>query len=267
MQKGIKTLKFVLVFLLSLITGCNSRNNFYASNAFYINDKAGALMSSTRYLVYAYSSALYDEDSQTKDFKDQKINGTQIVVATHLGNKEDLDTTAIFNDWKIGANDMGILLMLYFSAGAEEYDFNYSGITMEIGEQMAGFISMQQLNDTYDLAVQNAEAKVPGSYDYMLASFYIDVLNLVYSNVYNIDTFDASALKTSYEEHMYDSYIDLLPKETFNIRSVKWWGYLIIALIIIFLFTSRYWWMLLGYFLPTRGKGGGGRSGGYRYTK
>lgn len=261
--------KFFLVFLAIFLTSCTNAG-FYQSNAFYINDRAGALLSSTEYLIYTYSKNLDQKDSQVQAFRDQKLNGTQLVVATHLGEPDSIDTTAIFDKWKIGSNDLGFLIMLYFEESpTEAYLFNYLGMTWEISDTLSGYISMTRVEQIYQ-ATWNSSATQnnhPGDYDYWLADFYVGVLKEIYLEVYGYTSFADDDIMEAYENDQYESFYAYLPDESFNIHAIPWYVYVLGVIILILILSGRWWYVLIFFRVPGSNRGGGGRSGGYRYTK
>lgn len=260
--------KFFIVFLVAFLTGCSSPG-FYQSNAFYINDRAGALLSSTEYLIYTYSKDLDKVDSQTKEYRDQKLNGLQFVVATYLGEPDSVDTTAVFNKWKIGTNDLGFLILLYFEKSAtEEYTFNHLGMTWEISDTLSSYIPMIRVEQIYQ-ATWNSPATQqnhPGDYDYWLADFYVGVLKEIYLEVYDYASVDDVGIMEAYENDQYVSFYKYLPSESFNIHAVAWYYYVLGVIVLILILSGR-WWVVLFFNFPGRNSGGGGRSGGYRYTR
>lgn len=266
-----KLLGIILGVSLLALSSCNTTpQDMPRSKAFYINDQAGALLTSTQYFIYSLSSQLYDDHSQTAEFKAAQINGTQVVVATHLGPVDSIDTTAIFNKWEIGANDMGMLLMLYFSPDPnDKYSFNYLGMTREIGPRLAGYVSMFRLEDIFVNTWEHPmfETVHRSDYDYKLTYFYLSVMEEIYTRVYSINAFNAEALMDDYDELQYESFYNSIPKGNVTEFSIKWWGWLLISLGVLFLLgTGRFWFVFL---LPGSGgaRGGGGRSGGYKYTR
>lgn len=269
-MKNKKLFGLAIIFTSLLLNSCNRVNSFPPSNAFYINDQANALLSSTQYLIYYYSSELYDVNSQKEEYKKQKVNGTQVVVATYMGEINSINTTEIFNKWEIGANDMGLLLMLYFAPNpADERMPTYLGMSREIGSQLSGFISMIRLEEIFINTWENSmfESVHRQDYDYKLAYFYINVLKEIYVSVYNDNTFDSEGLIDSYDRNQYNSYYNLIPQGSKSDINIKWWVWLLIGLGVLFLIsTGRFWWVLL-FTSQSRHSGGGGKSRGYKYTR
>lgn len=260
-------LKHIVLATLLFLTSC-TRAYIPASNAFYVNDMANALLSSTKYYVYANSKNLHDVDSQTKAFKDAKISGTQIVVATYLGGLDTLNSTTIFNEWQIGDNDMGIFLLLYFAENPDDkYTPIYRGMTREIGAKMAGYISMFRLEQIFNETWENpvyATVHI-NDYDYKLIDFYSAILNEVYTKVYGYSSFAKTALLDDYAANQYESFYDYIPKGNTPRIRFSWWFYVLIGVGAVALFGGGGFLFTL---LPgTHSSGGGGKSRGYKYTR
>lgn len=256
------------VALLLFLTSC-AKTPYPRSKAFYINDQASALLSSTEYYIYSYSRLLAETDSQTSAAKNAKINGTQVVVATHMGAPDSLDTTTLFNEWGIGENDMGLLLMLYFAPNPDdEYIPTYIGMTREIGAKLASYISMFRLEEifisTWENPIFNTVHR--DDYDYKLIYFYVHVLEEIYREVYKT-SFNSERVLDNYDIDQYESFYRNVPRGDANPYTIKWWFYVVIVGGILVLAATGG----LSYLLVSAGgpghRGGGGRSKGYRYTR
>lgn len=241
------------------------------SNAFYINDQANALLSSTEYLIYSSAKELYDRDSQKPEYKNTKINGTQVVVATYMGAVNSLDTTELFNKWQIGDNDMGLLLLLYFAPNpADEYIPLYLGMTREIGAKLANYISMFRLEEIF---VETWESDYfltahREDYDYKLALFYTTVITEIYTKVYNSDAYDGESQMDNYALNQYESYYNYIPKGNAFELNLPWWIItLIIIGVVVLFFTGGLSWLFYFRYGGSGNKGAGGRSKGYKYSR
>lgn len=244
--------------LLVFLSACSSTNTsaIKESKAFYINDNSSTLLNSTQWTIYTYSEQLYD-DSQEQEYIDAKINGTQIVVATYVGQAGTINTTDIFNSWKIGENDMGILIILYFSPGTEEYQYVYNEMTFEIGAKMSGYLSAfmaeNMITEYFD------DPSIPAyDYDARLISLYFGLLQHVYLHIYNYDSFNYQSFINEYNNIKYE-YIGSI-SSTYMSDPLPVWAWIIIIIgIIVFGVLPG------GFFVSSvaRNRGGGGSSGGY----
>ncbi len=266
-MKRLKT-PALAVFALSallLVSGCAKKDAFPASNAFYINDQAEALLSSSKYLIYATSLNLYENTSQTSAAKEGKTNGAQVVVATALAPVDSLPSTDIFNEWGIGDNDMGLFLLLYFAPSEDdEYSKEYLGTVFEIGSQMAGHISMSRLISIFD-ATWPTSGLSAADYDTKLVNFYLEVVEEISEKVYLNTSFSPSQKLEWYEENKYESFFNFIPSGTVAAKGLPWWAVLLIILgALVLTGTSPLLSLLLGNGSGTTHKGGGGSSRGYK---
>ncbi len=258
----------VFVTLLLFLTSC-TKTPYPRSKAFYINDQASALLSSTEYYIYSYSRLLAETDSQTSAAKSMGINGTQVVVATYMGEPGALDTTTLFNEWGIGENDMGLLLMLYFAPDPDdEYIPIYRGMTREIGAKLANYISMFRLEeifvDTWENPMFDTVHRL--DYDYKLMYFYVHVLAEIYQEVY-ATSLNSERIIDNYEIDQYESFYSKVPRGNANPYIIKWWFYVVIVGGIVLLAATGGLSYLLASASGPGHRGGGGRSKGYRYTR
>ena len=252
----------ILALILIFLTACNSGSApaIRATEEFYINDRPHALLNATRWTILTYSENLYD-DSQEQEFVDQNISGAQIVVATYVGQVGDFSTTDLFNAWEIGDNDMGILIILFFSKNEEEDEFIYGDMVIEIGSRMSGFLSAfsaEQLATEYfdDPTIPEFD------YDQRLINYYFAVQQYVYINTYNYASYDFQGRLDNYEEDKYE-FFGLLPSD-YERDALPWWAWVLIVVGILLFgaFPGRLLFPLI--FRGIGGnRGGGGRSGGY----
>lgn len=250
----------ILAMMLVFLMACNSSPApaIKATEEFYINDRPHALLNATKWTILTYSEDLYD-DSKEQEYVDQDISGAQIVVATYVGQVGDFSSTVLFNAWKIGDNDMGILIILFFSENGEE--FIYNDMVIEIGSRMSGFLSAFSAKglatDYFD------DPNIPEfDYDQRLINFYFSVQQYVYTNVYDYASYNFQSYLDEYETNKYE-FIGLLPSDHETQSLPAWvWVLIIIGIVVFGIFPGRF---LLPLFFRGGGgnSGGGGRSGGY----
>lgn len=257
--------KSILILLLIFLSGCQSTpvTTIKETEEFYINDRSKILLNATTWTIVTYSEDLY-EQTQTKTFKDRSISGSQVVVATYLGEVESFDITKTFNEWGIGDNDMGLLIVLYFSENGDEFIYNdiisYPGLRMEAylpAITLDGLIS-----DYFD------DPSIPSfDYDQRLIAFYFAVLQYLYINVYDYTSFDYQSFIDEYAAVKYD-FIALLPS-AYEKEPLPIW-----AIVLIIISVALIGFVPGGYFISAfiggasgRGRGGGGRGGGYYFRR
>lgn len=258
--------KGLVLFLLAFLTACQGspESHIRATEEFYINDRSHILLGSTKWTIYAYGEELY-EDSQEQEYKDQNISGAQVVVTTYAGQVGDFSTTDLFNSWGIGENDMGILLVLFFEKGAEEYEYNYKETVYEIGYRMSGYVSATRMDQLVTEFFDDPH--IPTfDYDERLISLYFGIMQELYLNVYDYDSYNYQSFRNEYTLNKYEEF-DLLPSD-YEKEPLPTWAWILIAVGIIFIgiFPGRY---ILPFIFSafTGGRGGGGRSGGYWFRR
>lgn len=256
-----------LLLLLLLLSACSKEKEILQpTDEFYINDHAGVLLNSTKWTIFAYSNELY-EDSSMKEYKDQSIDGAQVVILTYKGAVGDIKTTDIFNEWGIGKNDLGLFLVLFFEEIGGE--LQYKEMVVEIGVKMSGYLSAF----TADIMVDEYfnDPSIPAyDIDQRLIALYFAYLEYIYLNVYEYTSYDYFSFYDEYLEIQYDVF-DPLPSERPSFfSSLPTWAWVLIILAILF---GSYNFILpllfSGFGSGSRFRilGGGGRSRGYWFRK
>ena len=254
----------IVLLMLAFITACQGNPKPYirATEEFYINDRSHILLGSTKWTIYAYSEELY-EDSQEQEYQDQKISGAQVVVTTYVGQISDFSTTELFNAWGIGENDMGLLLVLYFDESEE--GFAYRETVYEMGIKMMGYLSAFRMDGLVTEYFDDPD--IPSfDYDQRLISLYFGIMQELYLNVYDYDSYNYQSFMDEYESNKYEEF-DLMPSD-YARDPLPVWAWILIAagIILLGIFPGRY---ILPYLISglTGGRGGGGRSGGYWFRR
>ncbi len=259
-----RTMKTISLCLALFLSACQSPDPHIIreTEEFYINDRSHVLLNATRWTILTYSEELY-EDSQQPYFQDNNISGTQVVIATHVGEADSIDTTATFNTWGIGQHDMGILITFFFTEGEDTYV--YDSLSFQIGDRMAGYLSAftasglvsEYFNDP-DISIHNVDQRI--------ISLYFSVLSYIYLNVYEYETYDYQSFIDEYEANQY-TYFGPLPSDH-EITPLPWWGWLLIVtgILAFGIFPGRYIFPLLFSLISMR-RGGGGRSRGYWFRR
>lgn len=247
--------------LFAALSSCNKKKYDYPrpSKEFYCSDFAGALLPGSRRSVIAEGERLYED---TKDIKEN--GGAQIVVTTMLlDNAEEvaeIDRTELFREWRIGKNDMGLLILLLFVESGEYLELISAQI--EIGYRMERYITAARAGEVIDNCLYNEAWE--GSLDMGLGEMYYELLSDIYVKAYGYESFDYDM--ESYREFLYSysdgTYADaLLPMSFFvyllSPYSSSWSKVFGIAGIVVVLLLGG------GGFALGRNRGGGGRSGGY----
>lgn len=254
---------YVVLLSLTMVASCNETNTLKPTNEFYINDNAKALLNSTKWTIFAYSDELY-KDSSADEYKEKMIGGSQVVVLT-LANQDGINITEIFNDWGIGKNDMGLLLVLYFDKNGDELIYN--SLDVEIGVKMSEYLSAFEASIIVDEYFNNPKISAT-DIDLRLISLYFGFMEFIYLNVYEYSSYNYDSFINEYLDSQYE-YFDLLPSERTDFFSdLPLWAWIFI--IVLVLLGSRIFLIPLLFFLTGKGfsiSGAGGRSRGYRFRK
>lgn len=256
--------KSFIVLILLFLTACQSAPSpaIKATEEFYINDRSNVLLNATKWTIFAYGEELYD-DSQKREYIDNNISGSQVVVATYVGEVASINTTEIFNSWGIGENDMGILMVLFFTKNGDEYIYN--DIVFEIGMRMAGHLSAFTADGL--ITTYFDDPNIPSyDYDQRLISLYFGVMEHIYLNVYDYTSYNYQSFIDEYDGIKYE-YIGHLPSDYEKEPLPTWaWVLIIIGVVLFGVFPGRYLLpIILGGF--GGGRSGGGRSGGYWFRR
>ena len=254
---------YVVLQSLIIVTACNDTSTLKPTKEFYINDNAKALLNSTKWTIFAYSDELY-KDSSVDEYKEKMIDGSQVVVLT-LANQDGINITEIFNDWGIGKNDMGLLLVLYFDKNGDELIYN--SLDVEIGVKMSEYLSAFEASIIVDEYFNNPKINAT-DIDLRLISLYFGFMEFIYLNVYEYSSYNYDSFINEYLNSQYE-YFDLLPSERPDFFSnLPLWAWILI--IVLVLLGSRTFLIPLLFLLTGKGfsiSGAGGRSRGYRFRK
>jgi uncharacterized protein len=256
MKKLVKIILTVIitsVFLLTLFA-CSSKQYPRPTREFYVNDYAEVLLPGTKTLIMLESDRLYED---TKDLDD---GGAQVVVATMIFQNEneinEVDRTELFREWRIGKNDMGLLILLLFIEEGEEKALISAEI--EIGYRMEQYITAGEAGNFIEDYLLNPEWE--GSLDMGLGELYYELISLIYVEAYGYESF-------SYDMEDYRTYIANAEEDTASVPMgliayifspySSIWTKIFVILPVILLGGGGFGALLL------RRRGGGGSSGGY----
>lgn len=249
-------LVFISSLMVVLLVGCNKTKYTYykPTKEFYINDYAKVFLRFAKWDIYTNGKSLY-ETSIEDDKVPKTIEGAQIVVLTAKENDDPLFSNIIFNEWKIGKNDMGILIILLF----DDAD-NLVSVTVELGLMMMTYLSMIEVDEMLDDYLFNSYWD--GDFEIGLLVLYHELIGFVYTEIYDYNsyTYDLDYLI----DNQYETYFSL-PSEERGILSLMdnhFWLF-----ILIFLFFPSLLGLLGFMNFSKRSKGGGGKSLGYFFKK
>lgn len=251
----------LVVLFICFLTACSKDTLPRPSSDFYVSDYANSLMIETRAEIIEESAYLYEA---TKDIK--TIGGAQVVVATILVNDLDearaYDTTSLFRSWKIGKNDMGVLITVFYSEYVEN-EITYTefvDVVFEAGYRLEAYFVPGSIASLREATFYTGEY----SYftDVALLEFYYTILNIIYVDVYQMEGFEFD-MDYIYEQ-LTDDYIPDINNSSSQI-SILYYLFspysnflekLLLILAFLFVFGGG------GLFIAKH-KGAGGSSGGF----
>ncbi len=255
MRRGLLLIAIILLVavLIAPLAACSQRKYPRPTKEYYVNDYAEALLPGTKNVILNESERLYSSSKSESD------GGAQVVVATMLVENEqgidDIDRTELFREWRIGKNDMGLLILLLF---IEEADEKYLiSAEIEIGYRMEQYITAAEAANMIEDCLLNPEWD--GSLDMGLGELYYEIIGKIYVRAYGYESF-------SYDMDDYLEYIAYAEDDTLNLPMS----------LIVYIFSpySSVWAKIFAIlpllFLGGGGigallirRGGGGSSGGY----
>jgi len=251
-MKRIRHLLALSLFLLTVLAGCNAVKYPRPTNEYYVNDFAGALSDAVEDTIIGEGERLYTD---TEDIDEN--GGAQIVFATFLvDNTEEIanyDKTDLFRQWRIGKNDMGILVIYFYVLEAEVPVL--TEVQIEIGYRMEQYLTPSEAGSILDDTILYDESEEIGT-----AHLLYELLTVVYCEAYGYESFN-------YDLDVYQDYLDTYVSYEDDLSSIPMefivyllspyssWGSKIFSILVLILLFG-----LGGGIVKT--VGGGGSSGG-----
>ncbi len=255
----------LLLFTVFFLVSCEASNvkTLHPSELFYIHDDDHILLNATQWTIFDYGVELY-EDSKSNDIE-SSIRGSQVVVVATYELESNLDSTTLFNEWGIGENDMGILIILFFTRDGE--DSLVSNVLVEIGARMSTYLSAFEASNLLDTYFY--DPLVPDfNYDLKLMQFYFKLLEKIYLDIYDYSSYNYDSFIDEYLYNQYE-YFGSIPRSQnfeFTWETILW----IILGIILFGFGGSLTYIFPLFIfkgLKSPFKGGGGKSFGYWFKR
>lgn len=251
---------FMISGLLLILFGCTKNEYPRPTNQYYINDYANILYQATRSSITREGERLYDVS------QDEDDGGAQLVVATfvveNLTEIANYDKTEIFRQWEIGKNDMGLLVLLFFTEETiDEVEYLVLAETqIEVGYRMEQYLTPGQLGQIVDSTLYAEEWE--DELDMGVMNMVYELLSAIYIECYGYESFN-------YDMEVYREYLIENPdvSDDDSHLPLGWLIYLFSpfassgdrwgAIIPIILFV-----LIGGGGVAVKNKGGGGSSGG-----
>jgi len=140
---------------------------------YYVNDYADQLSNAVEDTIVANCEYLYED---TLDLPD---GGTQVVFATfHVDSLDDIanyDKTEIYRQWKIGKNDMGVLVLYFFDSSSEAL----LEMQVELGYRMEQYLTPSMIGNIIDNTIMQTDDLEMGT-----AHLLFEILSAIYANAY-----------------------------------------------------------------------------------
>ncbi len=196
--KPILYLVVIVLFVVSYFTGKTEYPR--PTESYYVNDFADVLMMSTESTITREGERLFDWTLDEVD------GGSQVVFATFEVENEDeveeYDKTDIYREWKIGKDDMGVLVLMFFMD--DETDDTDELVLIEtqieVGYRMEQYLTPGELGRMLDSSIYSED------YDWLLdmgvANLLYQILEELYVNVYGYEYFSYDM--DEYYEYMMD---------------------------------------------------------------
>ncbi len=256
--------KIVLIMMISslllILFGCKKDEYPRPTNQYYVNDYANILYQATRSSITREGERLY------RVTQDENDGGAQLVVATfvveNLSEIANYNKTDIYRQWKIGDNDMGVLVLLFFEE-SKINDIDYLELVetqIEVGYRMEQYLTPSQLGMIVDETLLSDEWN--DELDMGVMHMVYELLSAIYIDCYDYESFN-------YDMEVYEDYLLLHPDVEGDDSHVplSWILYLIspfassgerFSAILPFII----FFIIGGGGLIVKNKGGGGSSGG-----
>jgi len=246
----------LFVLLLFVLSACQKDEYPRPTNAYYINDFANILYEATRDSIRREGERLYDLS------QDETDGGSQLVIATfEVETVDDIanyDKTDLYRQWRIGDDDMGVLVILFFVPFVED-EITYLELVetqVEVGYRMEQYLTPSQLGIIIDSTLYSDEDY---ELDIGVMHMVYELLSAIYIDIYDYESFD-------YDLEVFEQYlIDNPDTSSSDEIPMGWIIYLIspyatwgerLSTVLPFLF-----FLLLGGGI-VKNVGGGGSSGG-----
>lgn len=187
MFRSSKTVLLIVIAVLFVVSYLTNRSDYpRPTDAYYVNDFADVLMQATRSTIQSEGERLYDWT------QDEVDGGSQIVIATFevetLSDIANYDKTDIYRSWKIGDDDMGVLVLFFFMEDSTTNELELVETQVEVGYRMEQYLTPTRLGLIVDDTIYNED--VNWLLDMAVANMLYELLTELYVNVYGYESFD-----------------------------------------------------------------------------
>lgn len=265
----IKIILFVVSIVLSVILFIDYKKSSKKTykrptSEFYVNDNARALLNSTKWYIYIDGEGFYNKSINNENI-DKDKRGAQIVLVTYIVEDKPIDNTEIFNTYKVGENDLGLMIFIGFDKVDDDLVFN--NIIIEIGPMLSTYLSAIEASSIATNYFFGGGSMI--DVDEKAFSLYYHYIEVLSKRIYNED----EAYVYDYYYNLYDYSFDkyTLTKRFESDKVVFTTKQIILLIFVIITFFGSSGTTLLMYALSLIGvasnKGGGGKSDGYYFRR
>ena len=167
--------------LLFLLVGCSKSDYPRPTREYYVNDYANMWTSSLKNFLIHENNRLYED----VDDEGNQV-GAQVVFASFVA-KDDAEEanyfgvggTDIFNQWRIGNNDLGVLDLFIY------HEVDQGGVTTKVltesspriitGRQMTQYLTASEINQIIPTAM---DTDYP--FEIQVMQLFCEILNILY---------------------------------------------------------------------------------------
>ncbi len=201
MYKLVRLILFLVVAIAMAVFAFGNGGKYpRPTQAYYVNDFANVLMAGTRATIVGEGERLYEMTL------DEPEGGAQIVVATFavtsVSEIADYDKTELFRKWRIGKNDMGVLVLLFFveETVGDAASLDLAECQIEVGYRMEQYLTPAKLGRMVDDYLLNED------WDYLIdlgvVNLLYELLTEIYVGAYGYSSFNYDM--EEYEEYLFN---------------------------------------------------------------
>ncbi|MDD4213064.1 MAG: TPM domain-containing protein [Bacilli bacterium] len=200
----------LVIGLLVLLVGCSKSEYPRPTKEYYVNDYANMFSDSLKDFIITQNEILY---SDTNDEGEEV--GCQIVFATLVVKDEAEDAhlrnigrTILFNQWRIGKNDLGMLVLFIYQE-VEQEGVTYKELTglptVTTGGQLEAYITPSAISQIIANTLE-----VDTIYEVGIMHMLCEFLDIIYRDLYDypngLEDYTVEDLEDVYFNYTGDPY-------------------------------------------------------------
>ncbi len=180
----------IILSLIGFLVSCSRREFPRPTKEFYVNDFANVFSSSLKHFLIHENERLYDDVDD-----DGNKPGAQIVYATFVvktveeeANLRGMGGVDLFNEWRIGKNDLGVLVLFIYME-KEEGDAKTKSLTghpvILTGYQLDQYLVPSKIDQILASTLETDEV-----YEIGIMHLMCEILSIIYVDIYGYNSFD-----------------------------------------------------------------------------